>query len=327
MPQNELRFGAELRRAVADLLLATTFEGVWLIDKAGRTTFVNERVAALLAYSVDEMIGAPIFDFMDADARATAAENLARRQAGVAEQHEFKCRRKDGAPIWLLITANPVLDRLGGYAGSLALVADLSLQKERESNLRRENAVLEGKLAELSDAHSALMDFVNQDAPTGLHNRRYLEHRLMQEIARCTRYKRSLAVLFIDLDGFKGVNDRFGHSVGDQALCHITQLLQAPPSGVALLRTSDLAARIGGDEIVVVAMETDAKGGHTLARRLVDAMRRNPLVVADMEIAISASIGVASFPEHASSWAELLAVADAAMYCAKRLGGGRACVG
>ena len=321
-----LPFSADLLRAVADVLLATTFDGVWLIDAACRTTFVNHRMATLLGYSIEEMLGRTLFDFMDGASRETAEQNLVRRQTGIAEQHEFRCLRKDGTPIWLLVTANPVLDRAGRYAGALAVIADLSVQKEREATLVAANGALQQELSDLTAAQDALLTLVRHDALTGLYNRRYVEERLAQELARCRRYERELAVLFVDIDHFKSVNDRFGHAIGDQLLCHLATLLQAPAQGFSVLRASDLAARMGGDEIVVLATECGLHGGHTLARRILQALKDTPLVVREAQLFLSVSIGVASFPDHAFTPAELLAAADAAMYRAKQLGGARACL-
>jgi PAS domain S-box-containing protein len=125
-----------LRRMVAELVLETTNEGIWLIDAQARTTFVNRAAAELLGYTEEEMIGRHIFEFMHEDRRPIAQENLMKRQRGVEDRQEVELRRKDGSHVWVLGSANPVYDRHGRYAGALALLGDLTRQKRTESDLR-----------------------------------------------------------------------------------------------------------------------------------------------------------------------------------------------
>jgi PAS domain S-box-containing protein len=125
-----------LRRMVAELVLETTNEGIWLIDAQARTTFVNRAAAELLGYTEEEMIGRHIFEFMDEDRRPIAQGNLMKRQRGVEERQEVELRRKDGTRIWVLGSANPVYDRNGRYAGALAVLGDLTHQKRTEAELR-----------------------------------------------------------------------------------------------------------------------------------------------------------------------------------------------
>jgi PAS domain S-box-containing protein len=143
-----------LRRMVAQLVLDTATEGIWLIDAQARTTFVNRHAAELLGYTEEEMIGLHIFDLMDEERRPAAQQNLMRRQKGIEERQEVKLRRKDGSPIWVIGSTNPVYDREGRYAGALALLGDLSSQKQTEQRLRAEVESLKAKLASASAAQS-----------------------------------------------------------------------------------------------------------------------------------------------------------------------------
>jgi PAS domain S-box-containing protein len=135
-----------LRRAVAELVLDTTVEGIWLIDANARTTFVNRRLTDLLGYTEDEMIGRPVFDFLDRRRWPIAARNLEQRALGIEERQEVQLTCKDGRLVWMLASANPVFDADGNYAGALALLGDLSAQKERERSLRAEIAALRSRL-------------------------------------------------------------------------------------------------------------------------------------------------------------------------------------
>lgn len=243
--RTETGFSPDLLRAVADLVLTTTYDGVWLIDAEARTTFVNQRMAQILGCTIEEMLGVPLFQFMDEEGRNITERNLERRRGGVEEQHEFKCLRKDGTPIWLLVTANPVYDRAGGYAGSLAMIADFSVQKARELALVAGTADLDRKLEELAAARSSIEALAYRDALTGLHNRRYFDDRIAQETDRCRRHARRLCLLSLDIDDFKSVNDRWGQSTGDEVLRGVGRALAGPRAGDerALLRSSDVAAR------------------------------------------------------------------------------------
>jgi len=127
-----------LRRMVADLVLETTTEGIWLIDGDARTTFVNPRLAWLLGYTAEEMIGEPIFTFIDRERWPVAERNLQQRELGIEDRQEVQLLRKDGTRVWVLGSTNPIFDRNGEYAGALAIIGDLTLQKDRELQLRAE---------------------------------------------------------------------------------------------------------------------------------------------------------------------------------------------
>jgi diguanylate cyclase (GGDEF)-like protein/PAS domain S-box-containing protein len=116
-------------------IVETAQEGIWQIDTDNRTTFVNRKMAEILGYSVEEMNGRPLFDFMDDEGRALAVQNVERRKAGVAEQHEFKFRSKDGVAIWAELNTTPLYDAHGGYAGALAMVTDITERKRADQAL------------------------------------------------------------------------------------------------------------------------------------------------------------------------------------------------
>lgn len=308
-----------LQRAVADLILGTTTDGVWLINAEARTTFVNHHIARLLGYSVEEMLGKPLFSFMDPEGKKITEGNLERRRAGVAEQHEFRCIRKDGAPIWVLVTANPVFDRAGKYAGSLAMIADLSVIKAREEKLLARVTELEWKASEVER---------DRDALTGLYSRRYFNDRFDQETLRGQRSRR-LCVLFLGVDGMKGVNDKHGHLLGDDVLRRLGAALVGAPDAPerALLRASDIAARYRGDQMAVLAPGRDLQGGYELAERIVEHLRTVAVPAGNgRSIPVRASVGVAAFPLHGRTPEQLLGRADEALCRAKEQGGGRACL-
>ncbi len=129
-------------RRVAELetrsrqIIETMIDGVWMIDAEARTTFVNAQMAAMLGYTPEEMLGRHLFDFMDEDARSISTANLDRRAQGVAEQHDFRLRHRDGRSVWTLMSTNPVQDDTGTYRGALAIVTNIDARKQAEQALQ-----------------------------------------------------------------------------------------------------------------------------------------------------------------------------------------------
>ena len=130
--EHDLRLSERRYRDIVE----TATEGIWAIDAQARTSFVNPKMAQMLGYSVDEMAGRPLTDFMDAQGAEIAKANLERRRQGVAEQHDFKFQRKDGGELWASIATNPVLDEAGAYAGALAMVTDITERRRNDQQLK-----------------------------------------------------------------------------------------------------------------------------------------------------------------------------------------------
>jgi PAS domain S-box-containing protein len=129
--QQALHASAQQYRRIVE----TAQEGIWQVDPAGVTAFVNAKMASLLGYTADEMVGRPLFSFMDAEEASLARANLAQRREGV-DQFEFKYRRKDGANLWALVNTNPLFDAQGRYTGALALITDITERKRAEAGLQ-----------------------------------------------------------------------------------------------------------------------------------------------------------------------------------------------
>jgi diguanylate cyclase (GGDEF)-like protein len=149
------------------------------------------------------------------------------------------------------------------------------------------------------------------DHLTGLANRRRFERQLEREVTRTLRYTRPFCLLLLDIDHFKKVNDTYGHDAGDEAIRRLAKILQAGTRGI------DTAARMGGEEFALLLTETEFSGGLEVAERLRQAIKSEEIPVVGQ---ITASFGVAEFPLCAQTGRELMAVADAAMYEAKRRG-------
>jgi PAS domain S-box-containing protein/excisionase family DNA binding protein len=149
----------ELRASEARFrqILETAGEGVWLIDRDGKTTFANERMARMLGCDLDEFLASHLFDFMDEEGRAQAAAYMERRRQGIGEQHDFRFRRKDGSTLWALLEAASVLGPDGEYEGALAMVTDITERKQAEERLRASEERLRA-LFELSAEAIIILD-------------------------------------------------------------------------------------------------------------------------------------------------------------------------
>nr|WP_319633136.1 EAL domain-containing protein [Janthinobacterium sp. FT68W] len=268
-------------------------EGIWEIDARALTSFVNPKMAHMLGYQIEDMLGQPLSAFMDDEGRAILERNIARRQDGIAERHEFKFLRRDGGTLWATLATNPIFDSGGAYLGALALVSDITAQRAASERIWRQ---------------------ANFDSLTGLPNRHMFLDRLQHEARHASRAGGCLALLFIDLDHFKQVNDRLGHEKGDMLL------RQAALRISERVRATDTVARLGGDEFsVILAGVGQLAGIERVLQELTTALAR-PFVLDGETAQVSASVGVALYPADAEATDTLLRHADQAMYAAKSAG-------
>jgi len=174
--------------------------------------------------------------------------------------------------------------------------------------LRRRDALLEQENTLLTEAVAKARRFAYHDELTGLPNRHLLLDRFNLSVALAERHDQHVALLFLDLDRFKHVNDTLGHSVGDELLQQVAQRL------VACIRASDTACRYGGDEFVVLLSELDAKDGAVVVADNIRAHLAAPYLIDGAQITVATSLGTAMYPVDAQTFGDLLQVADLAMY-------------
>jgi diguanylate cyclase (GGDEF)-like protein/PAS domain S-box-containing protein len=401
-------------------IVETATEGIWVIDADGITSFANARLAEMLAVTVDDMLGASVLEFLDEEGQQLAAEGLERRRRGEEEQLDVRFVRADGSELWTLLSAAPILDDVGEYIGSLAMVTDITERRRAETELRTSEARLaeaqalallgnwsyeiatgvvtcstelyrvigvdpevgiasferflllvqprdlvraevflqqvqedyagcsdelrittprgeerwlalratpvsddaghivemRGTLQDITErkvSEERLIYMALHDTLTGLANRSLFNDRLDHALARRDV---AVAVMLVDVDGFKAINDGMGHSAGDELLVALAGRL----SGA--LRPSDTVARFGGDEFTILLEDVDENDAVAAAMRLL-AELSSPFEFGGREISVQASVGLTVGAGDSCDAQQLLRNADAAMYSAKRRGGGR----
>jgi diguanylate cyclase (GGDEF)-like protein len=202
--------------------------------------------------------------------------------------------------------------------GTVSLTTRTAGQVFDEADL--ELAVLLSAHISLALENHRLYEISVSDGLTNLYNRRYLEQRLSKELSYARRFRRPLTVLMTDVDFFKKLNDSYGHQAGDSALKVVSETL------IAGLRDYDVVARYGGEEFAIVLLATPKTRGVTTAERLRAAVEAASIVFRGQQIAVTISLGVASFPEDADSADDLIDAADKALYEAKRRGRNQVCL-
>ncbi len=268
-------------------------EGIIITNAEHNIIAVNEAFSVITGYGVDEARGQnPRFlasGLHGAEFYRSIWDGL--RSAG-HWQGEITDRRKDGTLVvcWLSITR--LQNAAGEVTNYIATFRDLSRQKAAQARIRR------------------LADF---DLLTGLPNRVLLTERASQAIRQAQVSGRQLALMFLDLDHFKNVNDTLGHRSGDDLLVRLSQRL------VSSLRGTDTVSRLGGDEFILLLPGTDAAGAATVAQSLLTSIAQ-PCRVRSYELTITASIGIAVYPADGGNLTTLMRCADTAMYRAKSEG-------
>ncbi len=286
-------------------------DGAATVSPAGVVLYANRRLAELLSCSRADVLGARLHAFMSHDA-IVAWESI-KGSDGVGTTVELDILDVHGTAIPVLFGMSP----LGEDGDELTCLTftDLSAQRAQDREIARLSEAQADRLADLQRAQAALTKQATHDALTGLPNRELLVDRIDRVLQQASRAQECTAVFFIDLDGFKHVNDTRGHAVGNRVLRGVARRL------VTATRDMDTVARVGGDEFVILA---PAVSGYLqaveLGARLVHELERSPSGTSE---GIRASIGIA-VSERGRGDAELLIhEADTAMYHAKSLGGTR----
>jgi diguanylate cyclase (GGDEF)-like protein/PAS domain S-box-containing protein len=289
MAEEALRDSEERYRHIVN----TASEGILVVDSDDINSFANARMAEMLGYNEQEILGHRISDFLFTDDRVIQQEREAILQQGETDRSERRLRRANGDTLWTLASASPIMSADNEYIGAITLFTDITEQKWQQEQL-------------LYQAH--------YDALTGLPNRFLAMDRLDQNIKLAARNGFSTALLFLDLDDFKKVNDALGHEVGDQVLKLAASRLKKA------VRNSDTVARLGGDEFIVLIQEvTDYEMIHLVAEKIIETFQKIFLVM-NRQVMLTASPGISIYPDDGIEPLVLLRNADTAMYHSKAIG-------
>ncbi|HLG69832.1 MAG TPA: EAL domain-containing protein [Chloroflexota bacterium] len=291
----------QAERALADsearyrTMVDTANDAIVALDEACRISYVNKRAPEMLGSSAAELLGQPFISLLDPGEHAEWQRRLAQLERGDRLLYDARMQRPDGQELWVLNSCSPQIGPDGEFQGAIAMLKDVTERKQAEEAL----------------AHQAL-----HDSLTGLPNRNLLHDRLDQAILTARRERRPLAVLLIDLDRFKEVNDTFGHHYGDMLLKQVGPRLRGA------LRESDTVARLGGDEFAVLLPSCATVDAAMLTATKLLAALEAPFVVEGQTLSISGSMGIVMYPEHGEDVQTVMRRADVAMYAAKRDGEG-----
>ena len=255
--------------------------------------YVNAAAAAISGYSREDLVGKTMWDLVHPESRDLVRERGLARQRGeaVTSRYEFRIVRRDREERWVDFSAATLTYE--GAPAAIGIAIDVTERRQAEERIR---------------------DLAYHDPLTGLPNRMLFADRLEVALAQAHRQGQRLALLFLDVDRFKAVNDALGHAFGDLLLRGIAERLRA------LVREGDTVARLSGDEFVLllpgVGRGNDAA---RVAEKILEALRE-PFLLDGRELAVSASVGSAVYPEDCCDAEALLHAADQAMYRAKQAG-------
>lgn len=271
-----------------------TYEGIVITDENGVIVEVNDSFTRISGYTCDEVIGQTYQLFRSSQQGPEVIQEIkdALKNTGIY-QGEAWSRRKDGRSLAGLVTINAIKSDDGKIQNYVALISDITSLHEKQERMEH---------------------LAHYDALTDLANRVLLADRMQQAMAMAIRNKHSLAILYLDLDNFKTINDSYGHDIGDQLLVEISHRMKNT------IREADTLARIGGDEFIVLMCDVVSINEYRqLAERVLEACSE-PTVIGASTLQISASIGMTVFPQDSVDAEQLIRHADSAMFVAKQTG-------
>ena len=276
-------------------LAERTGDVCWTTDSSGGVRFIASQASNLLQDEPAKLIGRKLDDLIyDDDLAEAKSLRDALLRAGEPCTQTFRLKRRGSAPVWVESTTYPLHNHEGVLAGFAGTWRDISERKRIEEAFE----------------HQAY-----HDSLTGLPNRLLFEDRLSIALANAKRLSSLVAVLFIDLDRLKTINDTLGHAVGDEVLRSVAHRLRG------CVRSADTLARVGGDEFTLVASNIRHEEDTVRIARGLLQKTNEPIVLGGRELFVRASIGIAIYPHDGQDVGRLLAAADEAMYRCKNLGG------
>lgn len=288
---------AEQKLILNARIISATHEGLYITDMDNRIIMANPAMTSITGYTQEELVGAH-WRILDAGNRDAAFYQEVQRQLDATNRWEGEIwdRRKNGDIFPASLTITRVYDDEGDNHHQISIYRDVTERKEYERRIEH---------------------LANHDILTDLPNRFLLHDRAALAMSQAKRHGRKVAVLFIDLDNFKLVNDTLGHELGDELLKEAARRI------AGTLRSSDTVSRIGGDEFLALATELRSSAdASVVAEKIIEEVSR-PFLVQEHNLIVTASVGVALFPDNGTDLESLSRLADAAMLKAKQSGNNR----
>lgn len=284
----------EEERTRLAMIVESSNDAIFSISLDDVITSWNRGAENIFGYSAGEIIGSQIFTILPAERYGERHQILQTILGGEQVQHFETIRiRKDGSQIYVSITTSPLLDADGKIIGNSVIARDVTERRKMEEIIKHQ-------------AH--------HDTLTDLPNRQLFMDFLSQELSQARRNGKKLALLFLDLNGFKHINDTLGHSSGDRLLQEVANRLRA------CIRESDIVARLGGDEFTVLMPDLGQTDDVGIVLKKILGVFETPFMLDDVAVDTTTSIGVCMFPDDGESSEELMKKADIAMYDAKGSG-------
>ncbi|OPY86431.1 MAG: Cyclic di-GMP phosphodiesterase Gmr [Smithella sp. PtaU1.Bin162] len=294
--EQALRESEELYRS----LIETSPDPIIMYDLKGRIIAANNQTARTYGVSGTDQFFKEvnsIFDLLADNYRDIAAANfLHTLETGSSQKNEYLVRLHNGQTITTEINSSIVRTATGQPRAFISVVRDITERKQAEERIQH---------------------LANHDALTGLPSLRLVKDRMAMAFGMSRRHNYRTAVMFIDLDGFKTVNDSLGHEAGDYVLKKVAQIF------LACIRETDTVARVGGDEFIIVATALRSAGNAGEIAEKIIRMLSLPITFNGRKVSVGASIGIALYPDHGTDMENLIAQADTAMYRSKGSGKNR----
>lgn len=288
---------------------------VWRADAQLRFTYINAADQRVRGFPREEVIGTRVQDNCTQQGQEILREQSRKRleiemtaNKGIALNFELPMLHKDYGEVWIEVSSVPIYEVDGNIIGYQAMGRDLSKRRQQERSLLQSHQKLENLLQEATEEKSILQEQAMHDPLTGLYNRRYLNEALPHEFARAEREGKQLAVIMLDLDHFKTVNDRYGHLAGDEVLKTLAELLKKGA------RESDFICRYGGEEFVAIMPNISAEQALARCESWRKQLQETSVIYGDLKISITLSAGIAIFPDHGDSASLLLNRTDEMLY-------------
>ena len=305
-------------------MLENSADTFWELDPQFRFTYVSEADHRTRGFEASEVIGQSLFSMLTPASLANVQDRISIRKQ--AEQQgkvtgpirfEFEIYCKDGSTVWAESNSMPLRDSAGNIIGFQGVTRDISEQKRYRTELLQVNEKLARQLKEIQELQSRLQEQAIRDALTGLFNRRYLDETLPRELSRAKREGYPLALIMVDIDHFKQVNDTYGHSAGDDVIRCLGAILRQGA------REGDIACRYGGEEFIIALPRMSVEAALMRAEKWRMEVEEILVQHGDFKIHFTISAGASGYPDHATEHENLIECADLALYQSKNDGRNR----